>query len=233
MGKLLGGGSSQKSQSTSTSTSFNRAYPLMTSRLLPSVSAASRGIGDLNAFLGGNTRKFDTFSNNAGYDFAKERGNDNILTMLGASGLRNSGAAMKKLTEFNTDLRQQYIDKYLSALAQQSGLGLQAANTISGAGNYATSTSRSIGTGSSSGGIGDFIGAAMSAAAMSDERLKENIEYVGTLNSGLDVFSYNYVWDDPSIRHTGVMAQQVAKLQPDALGPVVEGYMSVDYARIR
>ena len=166
MGKLIGGGSKQSSHSASISHSFNQAYPLLTKRLLPGVSSAVQGSAALNAFLKGNTSGFDRFSNNAGYDFAKERGEGNIMTMLGASGLRNSGAAMKRLTEFNTDLRQQYIDKYLAALAQQTGLGLQAANTIGGVGGRSDSYSNSTGTSSSTGGIGSTLGSLAQAAAM-------------------------------------------------------------------
>lgn len=165
MGKLLGGGSHQ--QQSSQSTTMNRSYELLRNRLTPSIGAAQFGIKDFQDFLhNGNTKKFNTFMDNAGYDFAKERGEGNIMTMLGASGLRNSGAAMKKLTEFNTDLRNQYIDKYLAALAQQAGLGLGAANAVSGAGGY----SRNISQGSvnSSGGIGSFLGSALSAAAGAD-----------------------------------------------------------------
>ena len=233
MGKLIGGGSSQSNYSTSRSVSMNKAYQLLHDKLKPSLNSVKNGIGDFQSFLNGNTDKFDEFSSNAGYDFAKDRGQGNIMTMFGASGLRNSGAAMKRLTEFNTDLKQQYIDKYLASLAQQAGLGLSAAQTIGSAGNYSSAYTNSKGKGDSSGGIGQTLGALAQAAAASDERLKENIEYVGTLNSGLDVFTYNYIWDAPSIRRTGVMAQQVKVLQPDALGPEIEGYMTVDYSRIR
>lgn len=165
MGKLIGGGGSQNNYSTSRSVSMNKAYQLIHDKLKPMMNTAKNGAMDFQAFLNGKTDKFDTFSSNAGYDFAKDRGEGNIMTMLGASGLRNSGAAMKKLTEFNTDLRQQYIDKYLASLAQQSGMGMQAAQTIGSVGNYSSGYTNSKGQGSQTGGIGDFLGSLAQAAA--------------------------------------------------------------------
>lgn len=53
-----------------------------------------------------------------------------------------------------------------------------------------------------------------SAFLMSDRRLKENIKRIGTHASGLPLYSYDYVWGEPSI---GVMADEVEKVRPDAV----------------
>lgn len=69
------------------------------------------------------------------------------------------------------------------------------------------------------------------AAMMSDARLKEDIREVGITNAGLPVYTYRYI-GEPTV-HMGVLAQDVANSQPHALGPVVEGFMSVNYGEVR
>ena len=64
----------------------------------------------------------------------------------------------------------------------------------------------------------------------SDIRLKENIERIGTLPSGLPVYSYNYAWAPK--RHIGVMAQEALLLFPEAVSEL-DGYLAVDYSKIR
>lgn len=75
---------------------------------------------------------------------------------------------------------------------------------------------------------GSLGGAAIKTGAFSDARVKENIERVGTLDNGLPVYAYNYVWGGP--RHIGVMAQDVEGLHPEAVFEV-GGIKAVDYGR--
>ena len=77
-------------------------------------------------------------------------------------------------------------------------------------------------------GWGELLGAGMQAASLfSDRRLKTDIRRVGTTDGGLGIYQYKYVWGGPE--QIGVMAQEVQEKQPDALGPVVDGYMTVRY----
>lgn len=71
------------------------------------------------------------------------------------------------------------------------------------------------------------------AGAFSDRRLKRDVEQFDRLSNGLGVYRYRYLWDEPEdpIR-IGVMADEVAQLVPEALGPVVAGYATVDYSKI-
>ncbi|WP_395443564.1 tail fiber domain-containing protein [Caulobacter sp. UC70_42] len=66
-----------------------------------------------------------------------------------------------------------------------------------------------------------------SAALMSDVRLKKNIERVGTLKPGIDLYAYEYAWGGGS--RVGVLAQEVLAVNPAAIVNV-GGYMAVDYA---
>lgn len=78
------------------------------------------------------------------------------------------------------------------------------------------------------GAIGSLGGAATSAAMMSsDRRLKTNIRKVGQLPNGLNVYRFAYK-ADPRHRHTGVMAQEVMRVMPRAVG-FKDGFMNVDY----
>lgn len=75
---------------------------------------------------------------------------------------------------------------------------------------------------------GSLGGAAIKAGAFSDVRVKENISRVGTLDNGLPVYAYNYVWGGPT--HIGVMAQDVERVNPEAVGSV-HGIKTVDYGK--
>ena len=77
--------------------------------------------------------------------------------------------------------------------------------------------------------LGQVAGAAISAFAPvpSDIRVKEDINRVGKLDNGLNVYSYRYKWGGPI--HIGVMAQEVAEVNPSAVSDI-GGLLHVNYA---
>jgi hypothetical protein len=83
-------------------------------------------------------------------------------------------------------------------------------------------------------------GSAASAAAGSDFRLKKNIEKIGEYDDGLGIYDFDYIDGLPANisahcpqgRQRGVMADEVANIRPWALGPVIDGYATVDYGRL-
>lgn len=77
---------------------------------------------------------------------------------------------------------------------------------------------------------GSLIGAgATYGASLSDRRLKDNIEYVGTDDvTGLNLYEFNYI-SDPDTRYIGVMADEVMDYNPDAVIEQDDGYFAVDY----
>lgn len=79
--------------------------------------------------------------------------------------------------------------------------------------------------------LGNIAGNAAAAFAMSDARLKEDIRRVGQTDAGLPVYTYRYKGSPQVLM--GVMAQDVAREQPEALGPTVGGYASVYYGEVR
>jgi len=66
-------------------------------------------------------------------------------------------------------------------------------------------------------------------AMFSDRRLKTDIEKVGELPSGLNLYRYRYLWEQK--HRIGVMADEVETLFPEAVGEMY-GYKTVDYGRI-
>lgn len=78
----------------------------------------------------------------------------------------------------------------------------------------------------------------MGAAAASDIRMKENIERVGAMPNGLNIYEFEYkpeFKDHPLAGHgrfTGVMAQEVQELNPKAVMTLDNGYMAVDYGML-
>lgn len=80
-------------------------------------------------------------------------------------------------------------------------------------------------------GTGSQLG---SAAILKSERsVKRDIDQIGTLPDGLGVYNFRYVWDkDDAPLHVGVMVDEVERLRPWALGPVVDGIQTVDYNRL-
>jgi hypothetical protein len=79
--------------------------------------------------------------------------------------------------------------------------------------------------------MGGLFGLGASAiTAFSDERLKENIEPVGTLKGHK---LYEYTMKGTGEKHIGVMAQDVKKKRPDAVKKDPEsGYLKVDYGAL-
>lgn len=73
------------------------------------------------------------------------------------------------------------------------------------------------------------------AALMSDIRTKENIKHIAWLPNGLPVYTYEYkpkFKDHPLAghgTHTGVMAQEVEVMYPNAVTTLNNGYKVVDY----
>lgn len=90
------------------------------------------------------------------------------------------------------------------------------------------------GNAAQSSAISGTIGTAVSVAGifMSDSRIKENVDRVGTTPNGLGVFTFNYIWDEPDARRVGVMAQEVRERYPDAVSKSPEGILAVDYSKI-
>jgi hypothetical protein len=73
------------------------------------------------------------------------------------------------------------------------------------------------------------FGLQVATIAASDIKEKENIEYVGSSPQGHNIWEFNYVGHKQ--RYRGAMAQEVAKINPMAVG-ITDGSLTVDYSKI-
>lgn len=89
-------------------------------------------------------------------------------------------------------------------------------------------TSKSEGTSDQSGNI---IGTAATLSAIfSDERLKDNIEFVRNVG-GVNVYRFNYA-DDDTRTFEGVIAQEIQETHPEAVIEDQNGFLKVDYSML-
>lgn len=215
----LFGGSKQKQES------YNVNNQLLTDKLGSTVDLAGVGGSALRDILiGGDASGFNQYKANTGFDFAADQGAKGILGNKAAGGLLRSGSAGKALVNFGNNLQQQYLDNYLQRLTGMSQLGLGAGGVLAGTGNV------SKGSSSSKNGLGGLLGGGASLIAASSRKVKTNIKQIGKLEDGLPVYTFNYVWGGPT--RTGVMADEVAQYQPQALGPIVDGIQTVNYGML-
>lgn len=112
------------------------------------------------------------------------------------------------------------IGGIVSGLGTIGGLGTGLSSWLGGGSALASAL------GGSSGILGSIAGL---AGIFSDERLKENIEIVGTEN-GHNVYEFNYR-NGSGRRYRGVMAQEVLKKHPEAVSES-KGFLTVDYSKI-
>jgi hypothetical protein len=61
----------------------------------------------------------------------------------------------------------------------------------------------------------------------SDIRLKNSVKYLKTLDSGIKLYSFKYIWGGPT--YIGVVAQDLLESHPEAIYVDHNGYYSVDY----
>lgn len=75
--------------------------------------------------------------------------------------------------------------------------------------------------------LGGLFGLGSAAIIASDRRLKTAIQKIGELANGLNVYTYRY--KGRAETHTGVMADEVARIMPKALRWLPSGFYGVDY----
>lgn len=164
---------------------------------------------------------------------------NSLLPFMGAAGTAASGIANVNTGQANATAGQYDTLAGLN-YGTQTGIGNANANAdlaglnasgnfwnlLGGLGGMKTSGGGTVG-GNAISGIGSGL-SSLAGSIFSDERLKEDIEKVGELYDGSNVYRYNYIGD--ATPRIGLMAQEVEKTQPDA---VVEigGYKAVDYSK--
>lgn len=215
---------------TSTSENLNRG--LITDTYTPQAQSGVAANSTLAGALGvpggdaaGATAGFNQYQANSGFQNVLQSLVKGMTGGAAAGGLLRSGPTARGILREGTALNQQSYNNYLQQLQGLSGLGLQGGGLISNAGQ--TSSSNAGGP-STAGTIASAIGGI--ASIFSDRRLKKDIRKVGKTDKGLPIYTFRY--KDGGPKQMGVMAQDVAKKHPAALGPEVDGFKTVDYGRL-
>lgn len=76
--------------------------------------------------------------------------------------------------------------------------------------------------------LGGIFGVGSTLLA-SDRRLKKDLKPIAKMKNGLTVYLFKYIGE--KIERVGLMAQEVAKLRPEAIVHMDNGFMAVDYAK--
>lgn len=159
--------------------------------------------------------------------------------IAGAGALFNSGQQQQQQNQ------QQLTNSYNNFMnqfnypAQNLNLRMSAlSNTPYSQANYVSLAPNS--------GFGQLAGAATGLAGLlggsssggqansnifgSDVRIKKNIKHVGfTKKHKLKLYEFNYLWEDDSNPHVGVLAHEVLPVIPDAVIIDASGYGKVNY----
>jgi Chaperone of endosialidase len=234
-GNLLGLGGPAGNQSALATLSTMPGYQFTLGQGNNAINAAAAANGTLNS---GNQL---TALQNYGQGLAQGNYGNYVSQLAPYLGLA-SGTAGNIGNIYSTEGAQQagVTENATNAIIQAlSGIGN--ANASASLANTARDTSL-LGGGLNllgSGGTGGFMNSALGqgisglgsgiASIFSDERLKDDIEPVGELYDGQQIYSYKYK-DDPFRTHIGLMAQDVENLIPDAVSEI-GGFKAVDYGK--
>ena len=180
--------------------------------LASGVSSGVAGVLD-NAWQQGENRALQAAGmvpgiNNAAY------GAVNFLDTMGRGNQQQNQAEINAAVLQDQQAQTADLNAIQDYLALTSGVG----------GMFGVQSSRTSGGNGLLGALGFGLQAA--PLLFSDKRLKENIKRVGKTDDGLNVYTYNYKGNP--LRHMGVMAQEVEKVKPGAVGEI-GGFKAVDY----
>lgn len=220
MGSLFGKTSSEKSNTTN----VNR--DMINSTFGGVAGSTGESVNALQALLGGDASGFRAYTDAIDLSQQAEYGSRGITGNAAARGLLRSGSTGRALVDYEQMLENQTAGQYMQQLLGVGQMGLGAGNLLVEAGREANSSGKS----KDKSGLGKGLGKAAALVALSDRRTKTDIKKIGVSEEGLNVYEFKY--KDGTGPYVGVMAQEVAEIKPEALGPTVNGYMTVDYSKI-
>lgn len=224
-----------------------RQYDLSRADMAPWQVAGSAAIGSLSEML----KPGYDHTTSPGYQFRLDEGLRGVENSAAAKGLLQSGGTLKGIDKYAEGLAASDFNDQFNRTASVAAGGQQVNNTL---GQLGANSANSIGdlltqqgNAKASGymgaanswinGINNFDSRIQQAASMFSEReLKTDIEALGYEIGGVPAHSFHYRQDAdvvlPEGQFVGVMADDVARLRPDALGPIVSGYRTVDYGAL-
>ena len=233
---ILGGGDAAAGAAGAQSAAIGEAidfqkqvYKQNSKNLAPFRELGARNLGGLEDLVTNPEAQLDFINNNPFFEALANRSKDTLLNNQAAKGKVGSGgtaeALQNSLLTLGTDLVNQNI-------TQRSNLVNTGYNAIIQQGNFGNRTAQNLGSlytdqgnanaaaiaGKQQGdlaSIGNIANIGASILSLCDVRVKENIEHVGKLNNGMNLYSFNYIDDDKT--HINVMAQEVEESMPEAI----------------
>ncbi len=180
----------------------------------------------LSAFEGGANRDVSAAGVLGQLGQAEGQENRQNLALAGDIGSMERGIAQEGLDAPLSQMSR------ISQLLQGAQFGLVGGSTTNQSGTVnSTGTSVTKSTPSLMDRVGQAI--QIAAVAASDERLKKDVRPLGRDVRGLEWFGFRYLWDAATRPlRVGVMAQQVARIMPDAVVRLRSGFLAVDYSKL-
>jgi hypothetical protein len=226
-------GQAQGGLDSALATLYSGAYESDANRSLQgSIANGQLGLGVMNSNNSRDANLMNFYSQQRGLDQsgmslgANLLGQGNLAAINQGSGIYGLGqqeynAPWQAINNYNGILQPGYT---LGGSQQTNGAGPSSGQSaLGGAAAGATiGTQIMPGWGTAIGGLIGGVGGYVS----SDRRLKTDIEKVGKLDDGLNVYKYRY--KDGGPMHIGVMAQEVEKVHPEAVG-LLGGFKAVNY----
>lgn len=188
----------------------NNTYQQYVSNLQPYLNQSNAAASGINSTLTGLGNNLSSLYSGAGTNLA------NLATGTGSSLANISTGLGTGSANLDTGLASALASQYgsLANLGWQFGTGTGNANANAAlAGNTAGANALN--------GIAGIAG-----LVLSDARLKEDIEPVGELYDGTNIYRFRYKGD--STPHIGLMAQEVEQINPGAVKEI-GGFKAVDY----
>jgi len=127
---------------------------------------------------------------------------------------------------FGLSLVKGMVDAPSSIGVAMGGMGRGSTGSNAGKGGAAGATAG----GGAAKGAAKGGGMTKLFSLFSDSKLKRNIKKIGMDVRGFGIYSWSYLWDNET--HTGVMADEVKDIIPDAVSEHSSGYLMVDYSKI-
>lgn len=226
--------------------------------LLKQAMSASGGMGSNRQVLGANDIDLSRLNQIGGFkqsqfnnslQTALGQDQQSIQNLLGIGGQQQNQQWMTQQAPYNALQAQggllQPVANYFGQSAPEKtvktggGLG----GLLGGIGQIASLAGGFPGVGSIGGffggsglnGLSQGVGSLFSSSSMgpyqafSDRRLKENIKHIGEEN-GHRIYEFNYIGNPQA--YVGVMADEVEKIDPEAVYVVDDGIKAVNYDRI-
>lgn len=161
-------------------------------------------------------------------NFASGKGASNIAMFGQGAQNASSGAFGTANQALNTGMQAG------SGVQQGYGQALQGYGNIMG--NYTSLGNTSMNAQAQQqsalmSSLGSMAGVGAGLAIRSDMRLKENIQIIGKLPSGIAIYWFDYI--NGAKNQIGVMAQEVLPIIPEAVSVGDDGYYMVDYGKLR